>query len=38
MAITSDRKIVATGQMAEVDKSNKKIPKVDIHIWNVDTK
>ena len=38
MSMTPDRKVVATGQMAEVDPSNKKIPKVDIHIWEVDTK
>lgn len=38
MSMTPDRKIVATGQMAEVDKTNKKIPKVSIHIWEVDGK
>lgn len=38
MSITNDRKIVATGQMAEVDPTNKKVPKVDIHIWEVEGK
>ena len=38
MSITPDRKIVATGQMAQVDQLNKKIPKVSIHVWSIDNK
>lgn len=38
MSITPDRKTVATGQMAQVDKLNKRIPKVSIHVWSVDEK
>ena len=38
VSMTPNRKVVATGQMAEVDPTNKRIPKVDIHIWEVDSK
>jgi hypothetical protein len=38
MAISPNREIVATGQMAEVDKQRPKIPIVDVHIWSAKDK
>lgn len=38
MAITPNREVVATGQMAEVDKERPKIPIVDVHVWSVNGK
>lgn len=33
-----NREVVATGQMAEVNKERPKIPIVDVHVWSVNGK
>lgn len=38
MAVTSDRKFAATGQMAEENKDKRSVAKVDVHIWSTDDK
>jgi len=37
-AITKDRKYCATGQMAELNKSNPLDKIVDVHVWDAHTK
>lgn len=37
-AISPDKKICATGQMAELNKANPKAKIVDVHVWDAETK
>lgn len=38
MAVTKDRKYVATGQMAEINMEKRSKAKVEVQIWSADDK
>ena len=37
-ALSKDRKLCATGQMAQINEKNPRAKIIDIHVWDADTK